>query len=166
MSETFTIYELSAGAGTLGICPLPGRFGSYADDFAILDGWAPDLVLTMTQDSEMAAEGAATLGDDLQDLDISWYALPITDFGAPSEDIIVTWPEVSMLAKAILKSGGKVLAQCRGGCGRSGMMAMRLMVELGEAPDAALARLRAVRPCAVETEEQRAWAAAPLLSEA
>ncbi len=166
MSETFTIHALPVATGTLGICPLPGRFGTYDSDFAILEDWSPDLVLTMTQDSEMAAEGAATLGDDLQDLDISWYALPITDFGAPSEDIIATWPEVSMLARAILKSGGKVLAQCRGGCGRSGMMAMRLMVELGEAPDAALARLRAVRPCAVETEEQQAWAAAPHTPEA
>lgn len=157
----FEIAKVTLGTGTLGICPLPGRFGTYGDDFAILEDWSPDLVLTVTQDSEMAAEGAATLGDDLQDLDISWYALPITDFGTPSDDIIATWPEVSMLAKAILKSGGKVLAQCRGGCGRSGMMAMRLMVELGESPDAALARLRAVRPCAVETEAQQAWAAAP-----
>jgi hypothetical protein len=33
------------------------------------------------------------------------------------------------------------------------------MVDCGEAAPAALARLRAVRPCAVETEAQFAWAA-------
>jgi hypothetical protein len=33
-------------------------------------------------------------------------------------------------------------------------------VEAGETPGAALARLRAVRPCAVETEAQLAWAKA------
>ncbi len=38
------------------------------------------------------------------------------------------------------------------------MAVLRLMVEVGEAPEAALARLRAVRPCAVETEAQRDWA--------
>ncbi|MBR9844091.1 MAG: protein phosphatase, partial [Rhodobacteraceae bacterium] len=48
---------------------------------------------------------------------------------------------------------------CFGGCGRSGMAIMRLLVEMGEEPEAALARLRAVRPCAVETEAQRLWAA-------
>ena len=39
------------------------------------------------------------------------------------------------------------------------MIAMRLMVEAGETPDDALQRLRAVRRGAVETEEQRVWAA-------
>jgi len=49
---------------------------------------------------------------------------------------------------------------CRGGCGRSGMIALRLMIEIGEAADDALARLRAVRPCAVETPQQLRWATA------
>jgi hypothetical protein len=38
------------------------------------------------------------------------------------------------------------------------MAILRLMVESGEDPPAALARLRAVRPCAVETERQHCWA--------
>ncbi len=40
------------------------------------------------------------------------------------------------------------------------MAVLRLMVEAGEDPDAALARLRAVRPCAVETGAQLTWATA------
>ena len=71
------------------------------------------------------------------------------------------WPEVSALAAGILSSGGGVLAHCYGGCGRSGMAVLRLMVEAGEDAQAALIRLRAVRPCAVETEAQLAWATAP-----
>lgn len=39
------------------------------------------------------------------------------------------------------------------------MAVLRLMVEMDEAPEAALARLRAVRPCAVETVAQHDWAA-------
>ena len=35
------------------------------------------------------------------------------------------------------------------------------MIECGEAPEPALKRLRAVRPCAVETEAQMLWAVAP-----
>ena len=41
------------------------------------------------------------------------------------------------------------------------MALMRQMVEDGEAPDAALARLRAARPCAVETKAQMRWAIGP-----
>ena len=33
-----------------------------------------------------------------------------------------------------------------------------LLVEAGEAPEAALQRLRAARPCAVETKAQARWA--------
>lgn len=161
MSGVFKISSLEAGGGTLGICPLPGLLTPYTDDLAAIDAWTPDLVLTMTEETEMAAAGATGLGDDLQELGISWYALPISDFGAPNTEIMATWPEVSMLARAMLGNGGKVLVHCRGGCGRSGMVALRLMVELNEAPNAALTRLRAVRPCAVETQTQQNWATAP-----
>ncbi len=161
MKQSFAIHSLGAAEGTLGLCPLPGLLSPYQDDLATIRNWAPDLVLTMTEEAELNAAGAADFGDDLQDLGISWYALPIRDFGAPGADVIHTWPEVSVLARAILRQGGKVLVHCRGGCGRSGMVVMRLMVELGEAPDAALSRLRAARPCAVETPAQQDWAAAP-----
>lgn len=157
----FEIYALSAAAGQVGICPMPGLLSPYADDLNTIIDWSPDLVLTMTEEAELTSVGANTLGDDLQDGGISWYALPITDFGAPGADVELTWPEVSMLALAILRQGGKVLAHCRGGCGRSGMAVMRLLVELEEDPVAALARLRDARPCAVETQAQQDWAAAP-----
>ncbi|MGB3280173.1 MAG: protein-tyrosine phosphatase family protein, partial [Pseudorhodobacter sp.] len=60
--------------------------------------------------------------------------------------------------RAILARGGRLMVHCRGGCGRTGMIALRLMVDTGEEPGAALARLRAVRPCAVETDAQEVWA--------
>jgi hypothetical protein len=40
------------------------------------------------------------------------------------------------------------------------MAVLRLMIEAGEEPQSALARLRKVRPCAVETEAQMQWALA------
>ena len=40
------------------------------------------------------------------------------------------------------------------------MVVLRLMVDSGEAAEAALDRLRAARPCAVETDAQMAWAKA------
>ena len=54
-----------------------------------------------------------------------------------------------------------VLVHCFGGCGRSGMLVLRVMIEAGEPAGTALKRLRQVRPCAVETEAQMAWAVQP-----
>jgi len=115
----------------------------------------------MTPEAEMTASGAGDLGGDLQDMGARWVHLPVADFGVPSGEVRAAWPAVSQAALRALTGGGRVLIHCRGGCGRSGMAALGLMVAAGEAPEAALARLRGVRPCAVETDAQYAWAAAP-----
>ena len=138
---------------------LRGRGGSYDADLADILRFSPDLVLSMTTAEELAAKGAATLAEDLARHGIAWAHLPIPDFGTPPEAVQHLWPETSARARALLAQGGRVLVHCMGGCGRSGMAVLRLMVEAGEAPEAALMRLRAVRPCAVETEAQFAWAA-------
>ncbi len=161
MSAGFTIHDLAVGGGRLGLCRLPGRDASYDVDLSRILDWQPDLVLSMTTLPEMAGAGAAHLGEDLARNGIGWRHLPIVDFGAPGQGVEAVWPEVSALAAGILSSGGGVLAHCYGGCGRSGMAVLRLMVEAGEDAQAALIRLRAVRPCAVETEAQLAWATAP-----
>ena len=156
----FSITELPLRAGLAGLCPLPGRGGDYAADLAALRGWGPALVLSMTTPQEMARHGAAGLGDDLADQGIGWAHLPVTDFTAPGEEVAAHWLLIADRAGEILDGGGRVLAHCMGGCGRSGAAVLRLMVEAGEDPLAALARLRQVRPCAVERPEQLAWATA------
>ena len=153
------IAELSAGGGRLGLCPMPGGSDDYRGDLAALLRWAPALVMTMTESVELAREGASDLPADLSRHGIRWIHLPIPDFGAPPITTAARWPGASGQARRVLAEGGRVLVHCRGGCGRSGMAVLRLLVESGEAPDAALTRLRAVRPCAVETEAQFAWAA-------
>lgn len=157
----FIIFALPVSEGILAIAPMPGRGGHYAEDLAHLRDWQPALVISMTSLPEMVRHGASDLGADLQDAGTRWAHVPVTDFGVPSTSEEDTWHEASRAALAALQGGGRVLIHCAGGCGRSGMAALRLMIESGEAADAALARLRAVRPCAVETEDQFAWAANP-----
>lgn len=151
--------ELTVGGGVLGIGPMPGRGGAYARDLAEVLAWGPGLVLTMTTLEELAAKGAEALPEDLAGARVEWLHLPIADYGAPSGQTLAAWPAASARALGVLACGGKVWVHCMGGCGRSGTAALRLMVEAGEEASVALARLRAVRPCAVETPEQFQWAA-------
>ena len=157
----YEIAETPVGRGWLGISPMPGRTGNYERDLSEILGWGADLVLSMTTGTELARVGAAGLGDDLAAARVLWRHLPIPDFGAPPPDTDALWPEASRQAHRVLENGGRVLAHCYGGCGRSGMALMRLMVEAGEDAGTALDRLRKVRSCAVETEAQRTWAAIP-----
>ncbi|MGV8955651.1 MAG: protein phosphatase [Cypionkella sp.] len=148
-----TIAELPLGCGTLGICPMPGRAGFYQADLEALRHWGPSLVITLTTADELTRV-APDLSADLARLGVRWLHLPVVDYGTPGTG----WAEVSAAAHAEIIQGNKVLAHCMGGCGRSGMTLLRLMVETGEAADLALGRLRAVRPCAIETDAQFAWA--------
>lgn len=157
MSE-FAIHELRVGRGTLAISPIPSRTRHYGADRDRLLAWAPAFVLSMTNLAELARKGSGGLPGDLAAAGIGWRHLPVDDFGVPDATVMAAWPEASERARHHLARGDSVLVHCFGGCGRSGMAALRLMIEFGEAPAPALARLRAVRPCAVETPAQMAWA--------
>lgn len=144
----YSISEIAVGGGVLGLCALP-----QAADVAALRDWRADLVLTLVEQGE-AATFSPDLAAALARGNITQRHFPIKDYGVPAAG----WPSLSADLHAALMRGMRIVIHCRGGCGRTGMIALRLMVEAGEAPEAALARLRKVRPCAVETEAQGAWA--------
>ena len=81
---------------------------------------------------------------------------PIKDLAVDQEKNL--WDPISTNIHQKINDGDKILVHCRGGCGRTGMIVLRIMVEFGEDPDEALERLRKVRPCAVETKAQENWA--------
>ena len=155
------IHALQVGGGTLALSSMPGRNGDYPGDLDMVAGWRPGLVISMATEVEMITDGARDFGRDVQARASRWVHLPVEDFGTPSAEIRERWKAASASARQALSGGGRVLIHCRGGCGRSGMAVLRLMVECGENPGAALARLRNLRPCAVETDEQMQWASKP-----
>ncbi len=154
----FVIHALSVGNGIVAIAPMPGASGDYAADLEHMAEWAPAFVISLTTRLEMVADGIEGVGAEMTKRGARWLHLPIEDYGVPEGDVTKQWAEVSDRARAALRGGGRLLIHCKGGCGRSGMVALRLMIEAGEKPDAALARLRAVHPCAIETEAQFLWA--------
>lgn len=156
---SFSLFPIMAHSGTIALAPLPGRFSSLAQDVAQIAAWRPALVVSLTQADEMRASGASDLGALLAERGIAWAHFPIPDFGVPSAGS-AEWSALSARLHGALNGGGRVLLHCYGGRGRSGMIALRLMVESGCSPETALRRVRDVRPGAVETDAQFEWAAA------
>jgi ADP-ribosyl-[dinitrogen reductase] hydrolase len=83
---------------------------------------------------------------------MSWLHLPIADVPTPDERFGQEWDVAGEELRSILRSGSDVLVHCRGGLGRAGTIAARLLVELGMDPATAIASV--VRPGAIETSDQ------------
>lgn len=141
-----------AGGGAIGVAPCPA-----ATDRDAIAAWRPDAVVTLIEPgSRAAAVGALCAG-----IGVAWHHLPIVDFGAPEAAFEAGWQSAGPKLRVALQGGGRVLVHCAAGRGRSGMIAARLLVELGEADaTTAIARVRKARPGAIETAAQEAHIAA------
>ena len=157
------IHALGVGGGLLALSQMPGLKGGYKDDLEFIRDWKPSLVITATTRGELADAQVEILSKDIPESGARWLHMPIVDYGTPDERFMEKWPDASAATLSALKGGGRVLIHCKGGCGRSGMLALRLMVEAGEEAVDALMRLRKIRPCAIETDAQLRWAVTGLL---
>lgn len=114
-----------------------------------------EAVITMVQDHELDMLDVRDMGAQCQERGLTWLHCPIPDFDGPGPAFENAWVDSGEKARAILRRGGTVVSHCRGGIGRAGTIASRLLIELGAAtPDEALRRVRKARPGAVETREQ------------
>lgn len=75
----------------------------------------------------------------------------------PDDDFEREWAVAGEKLRSILRSGSDVVVHCRGGLGRAGTIAARLLIELGSEPETAMASVRAVRPGAIENDEQEMY---------
>jgi protein-tyrosine phosphatase len=161
MTERFAIATIPVpSSGKVGIAPLPGRAGDLAADIEEIRRWQAQHVVSLVQTPELQQFQVGNIGYAMGTQAITWRHLPVADFGVPDQQATAEWAQISETLHAALSARENVLLHCMGGKGRSGMIALRLMIERGEDPSRALARIRAVRPGAVETEAQWQWAIA------
>lgn len=154
------------GMGSLGITFCPGKTqpgaltGGWARDLGIdveaIAAWGATAVVTLVEQHELDRLGVSDLGAQVQARHMDWLHLPIPDVTAPGSDFEWAWVEAGAALRARLRSGFSVVVHCKGGLGRAGTVAARLMVELGHDPRSAVAAVRAARPGAIETSAQQA----------
>ncbi len=102
----------------------------------------------------MAMLGVDELGQSVRARHMNWVHLPIRDVSAPGTEFERAWSAAGEGLRAQLRNGFDVVVHCKGGLGRAGTIAARLLVELGMAPKSAMAAVRAARPGAIEVSSQ------------
>lgn len=155
-----------AGPGRIGITFCPGKH----DPAALSGAWARDLeldldaivafgatmVVTLVEAAELVSLKVPDLGPAVLVRGLDWRHLPIPDFSTPSPAFERRWLAEGREIRAGLRAGGDVVVHCKGGLGRAGMIAARLLVEMGWEPREAIRAVRKVRPGAIETPSQLA----------
>ena len=158
--------QVRPAGGWIGITPCPGtnRFPARVEpwerdlegDFDAIAAWRAAAVVTLMREREIRSPSIADIRLAAERRGLQWHHLPIDDAGVPDPDFETRWQRSGPVVRAMLRTGRRVLVHCQGGLGRSGMIAARLLVELGEMPAVAIERVRHARPGAIETEAQAA----------
>ncbi len=126
-------------------------------DLDAIRDWGAAAVITVAEDHELLALRVPDLGRKVRDRHMAWYRLPIADVAIPSSKFEAQWADVGEGLRARLNDGFNVLVHCKGGLGRAGTIAARLLVELGVTPRKAINAVRQARPGAIETTEQERY---------
>jgi len=150
--------------GRIGITLCPGKHDLHAatgawkrdldTDLDAIKKWGGSVVVTLVEKKELEQLGVEQLGDGVKARGMEWLHLPIKDVSVPSQAFEEHWLTQGELIRKSLRRGSNVVVHCKGGQGRAGMIAARLLVELGMTPDEAIRLVRYVRSGAIETRAQ------------
>jgi len=130
--------------GKLAVMSRPGLYGSLEDDLAYLREQQVGAIVSLT-DTPLPAEA-------IRRRELAYLHEPVTDFTAPAPEQLDRI--MDFIAGQTERAGRLVLVHCGAGLGRSGTVAAAFLVRSGMEPRAAVARVRELRPFAIETEEQ------------
>lgn len=168
-SHPLQIAEVRASPahGRIGITFCPGKHdasaltGGWARDLAAdLDAirhWGASLVITLVEPGELRLLRVPQLGEEVQRRAMQWLHLPIPDYHPPTAEFERRWETEGRAIRQRLRAGDDLVVHCKGGLGRAGMIAARLLVELGVPPLEAIAQVRTARGRgAIETKAQQA----------
>lgn len=165
LTHPLQIAAVTAGPefGRVGITFCPGKYdrqattGEWDRDLALdLDtvrDWGAAAVVTLLEPEELTLLRVERLGEEVKCRDMLWLHLPIVDASTPTKRFEQEWDVVGENLLSVLRHRLDVLVHCKGGLGRAGMIAARLLVELGMDPTQAIATVREARTGAIETSE-------------
>lgn len=114
-------------------------------------------LVSLMQGRELALLGVDALPQHLERAGLWWKHLPITDMGVPDPPFETRWMREGESIRNALQRGENIVIHCWAGLGRTGTIAARLLIEFGLEPEAAILRVRHVRPGSIQTRPQERY---------
>lgn len=152
------------GWGRIGMTLCPGKkqigamTGSWERDLSTdlddIRNWGAKLVVAAITDAELSELGVENIRDEFAMRGIKWLQLIVPDGGTIGPDTEREWANVSREILENMSHGESVLFHCKGGLGRTGMLAARFLSQNGLEPYQAIGKVREARTGTVETIAQ------------
>lgn len=158
MNHPYDLLSIPGIQGKLIFTPCPGtKDSSLVDSLATLKHAGASAVISLMPASELAANGAEDIGKQCQVQDMAWFHLPVADEQVPLEDFGQGWKASKQSILERLNAGQDIAIHCKGGSGRTGLIAARIMVEAGIPRADAIALVQALRPKAIQHPAHINW---------
>ena len=151
-SHPYDVLPLERG-GSLIFTPCPGTRGTDVQtSVSQLKQAGAQAVITLTPAEEMARLGVEDLPDACRRQGLAWLHLPVEDDAAPASLFHERWQAQKVQAHQILDHGGALAIHCKGGSGRTGLMAAIILLERGNKLERVLSTVQALRPKALKLQ--------------
>jgi protein-tyrosine phosphatase len=155
--------NVPGASGRIGMCFAPGKGGPTAakdprprdvdvDLDRIVNQLHAKVLVPLIEDHELKMLEIPDLVQKAEARGMHVERYPIKDMGVPS-DMAKTRDVVKKIA-AHLKNDENVIIHCRGGWGRTGMIAACVLVEMGVDPAKAIQNVRMARNKTIQTTQQ------------
>lgn len=152
---------LGPDQGRLGLTICPGKkdpprqwHRDLTEDLRVIRDWGATALVTLIEAHEFRLLGIDDLGIAVERQGLQWIHLPIRDVDVPDDRFERAWKLAGPALHLRIDAGERILIHCRGGLGRTGLVAGLILVERGVSPRQAIDRVRAARPHAIETRAQ------------
>lgn len=151
--------------GLIGLTFCPGKCsqglysGTWQRDLSLdidaVKEWGGQTLITLMEDHEFPLLGIPEFSHYLKGVKgLRWLHLPIKDMQIPDEPFERVWRNAGPEIHRQLQRGESIVIHCRGGLGRTGLLAARVLIERGVSPVDAVASVRQARERSIETYQQ------------
>lgn len=142
--------------GMIGLTSCPGArdefiFDLYGeilgDDLQVIRSWGASVVVTLLDDFELHSLcGREKFRQQVEAHNMIWLHMPVTNRGTPDERFDKQWTAAAPSLCSLLRKGKRIVIHCKEGIGRAGLIATRLLVELGVPVEEAMRIIKKARP--------------------